>query len=214
MTPHGAGSGAGSRARSKTAPLTGCLALGALLLAAGCGKGWVEVPGRDDAVKSSASVRATRTLYDGAPPVIPHLPFGADCGACHDAQGIAVEGVGYAPASPHDDTERVGTTLRCRQCHVFASHDDLFVENSFVGLQQDMRPGGRLYPGAPPTIPHRTLMRENCVACHAGAGARAEIVTTHPERTRCRQCHVAVTTREGFESALGEGLQAAPVRVH
>jgi cytochrome c-type protein NapB len=39
-------------------------------------------------------------------------------------------------------------------------------------------------------------MRENCAACHSGPGARAEIITTHPERVRCRQCHVPVTTRE------------------
>ena len=182
------------------------VSLGILLLTAGCGGDWVEVPGRDDALKSTASVRATRVLYDGAPPVIPHMSFGASCSACHDSQGIAVEGVGYAPASPHDDTERVGTTLRCRQCHVFVNSEELFVGSGFQGLQQDLRPGGRLYPGAPPTIPHRTLMRENCAACHTGPGARAEIVTSHPERTRCRQCHVAVTTREGFESALGEGV--------
>ena len=187
--------------------LAGCLALGALLLTGGCGgEDWVEVPGRAGAFKSAASVRASRVLYDGAPPVIPHMSFGAACSSCHDSQGIAVEGVGYAPTSPHDDTERAGTTVRCRQCHVFVNSDEIFAGSDFVGLRQDLRQGGRLYPGAPPTIPHRTLMRENCAACHTGPGARAEIVTSHPERTRCRQCHVAVTTREGFESALGEGV--------
>jgi predicted CXXCH cytochrome family protein len=54
-----------------------------------------------------------------------------------------------------------------------------------------------MYDGAPPTIPHKVFMRENCGACHVGPGAREEILTTHPERTRCRQCHVPVTTREG-----------------
>jgi cytochrome c-type protein NapB len=75
------------------------------------------------------------------------------------------------------------------------------VANSFQGLEQGLRFGERLYPGAPPTIPHRLLMRENCGACHVGPGARAGIVTSHPERVRCRQCHVAVLTREEY----GEG---------
>jgi cytochrome c-type protein NapB len=49
-------------------------------------------------------------------------------------------------------------------------------------------------------------MRENCAACHAGPAAREEIRTSHPERTRCRQCHVEVTARSEFDSELGEGL--------
>ena len=193
-----------------TAPWQLYLLLLALLLgAAACGDGnWAPVPGSDGALKSAATVRAERRLYDGAPPVIPHMDFGAACSACHDAQGISVEGVGFAPMSPHDETGDAGTTQRCRQCHVFVNDGGLFVENDFVGLQQDLRPGSRLYAGAPPTIPHRLLMRENCVACHAGPGAREEVRTSHPERTRCRQCHVPVTTRETFTGGLdahGEG---------
>jgi hypothetical protein len=52
-------------------------------------------------------------------------------------------------------------------------------------------------------------MRENCAACHTGPAAREEIRTTHPERIRCRQCHVPVGSRTEFETLLGEGL--APV---
>ena len=81
----------------------------------------------------------------------------------------------------------------------------LFVESSFVPLRQDLRFGGRLYDGAPPTIPHKILMRENCAACHTGPGARTEILTSHPERTRCRQCHVPVSTRDFFPRSAGEG---------
>jgi cytochrome c-type protein NapB len=83
---------------------------------------------------------------------------------------------------------------------VFQRAEDLFAENSFVGLPQDLRSGGRLHPLAPPTIPHKTFMRENCTACHSGAAAREEIRTSHPERTRCRQCHVAVATRGLFST--------------
>ena len=185
--------------------LIGFLLPAAALLMGGCGERWVDVPEVDGAVKSAASVRAERRAYDGAPPIIPHDDFGAACSACHDSQGISVEGVGYAPASPHAGTREVGQTVRCRQCHVFVADDGLFVASEFVGLEQDLRPGGRLNPISPPTIPHRTLMRSNCVACHAGPGAREEIVTSHPERTRCRQCHVPETTRATFNSALGEG---------
>jgi cytochrome c-type protein NapB len=164
------------------------------------------VEGSEDAVKSSAAFRAGRRLYDGAPPVIGHGEFGVDCSACHDSRGIFVDGVGYAPASPHAGTNEANVTIRCRQCHVFANTTSVFVESEFQGFRQDLRAGGRLYPGAPPTIPHRILMRENCAACHTGPGARVEILTSHPERTRCRQCHVPVTTRDVFAGNIGGDL--------
>lgn len=189
------------------------LGLGLAFGPGGCGEGdWVPVPDSEGALKSSGEVRGALRLYDGAPPVIPHAELGARCVSCHDTQGLAVDGVGYAPPSPHDATEEEGATSRCRQCHVPVLTDDLFSASGFVGLSQDLRPGSRLYPGAPPTIPHKILMRENCAACHQGPGARAQIVTSHPERVRCRQCHVPVTTREGVlnyaESGLGtpEGI--------
>lgn len=179
---------------------TAALLLG--LGVAGCQDRWEPVPGTENAVKSAAAFRARRVLYDGAPPTIPHQEFGVACTSCHDIQGLSVEGLGFAPPSPHEETAQESATLRCRQCHVYVNTNQVFVENSFVGLEQDLRPGGRLYPGAPPTIPHETLMRENCRACHDGAGVRAEIQTSHPERKRCRQCHVAVSTREEFVSGL------------
>ena len=50
----------------------------------------------------------------------------------------------------------------------------------------------RTPPGsAPPPIPHDLQFRGNCLACHAGPAAVAEIRTTHPERADCRQCHVS-----------------------
>jgi cytochrome c-type protein NapB len=169
--------------------------------------------GRQPAVaQNSASVRAARRAYDGAPPVAGHEDFGMTCTACHDLQGMPVEGVGFAPASPHDGTDQAYSTMRCRQCHVFQLDDGLFVENSFVGLPQDLRPGRRLTSLSPPTIPHRIFMRENCAACHMGPGARTEIVTSHPERNRCRQCHVAVTTPEFFSSVAGEGYAGEETR--
>jgi nitrate reductase cytochrome c-type subunit len=64
------------------------------------------------------------------------------------------------------------------------------VASRFNGMPQGPWRGGRFYEGAPPTIPHPLQLRENCLACHAGPASRPEIRTSHPERARCRQCHV------------------------
>ena len=170
-----------------------------LLLACACSPaGKVEVPGTDGALKTAAALRAERRAYDGAPPVVPHEDFGLTCTECHDREGMEIEGVGYAPPSPHEATLGMSAMSRCRQCHVFAVTDGVFVANAFTGLRQDLRRGQRLNPLAPPTLPHKAFMRENCTACHAGPAAREEIRTSHPARTRCRQCHVPVTTRATF----------------
>jgi cytochrome c-type protein NapB len=168
------------------------LALGAGSTACTDDRGRVPVPDRAGATKSSAAARADRRAYDGAPPVIPHAPLGAECVSCHDAHGVAVPELGFAPPSPHGADAMAGGLARCTQCHVFRSTDDLLVASAFVGLPQDLRRGHRLNPLAPPVIPHRTRMRENCLACHSGPAAREEIRTSHPERVRCQQCHLAV----------------------
>lgn len=149
-------------------------------------------------LKTPASERALRRAYDGAPPVIAHANLNITCRECHSREGKAVEGLGFAPPSPHDETLGMGPNSRCTQCHVFAEAETLFAANTFSGLRQDLRAGARFADGSPPTIPHRTLMRENCSACHSGPAAREEIRTSHPERPRCRQCHVPVTTQSRF----------------
>jgi cytochrome c-type protein NapB len=159
-------------------------------------------------VKTAASLRAERRLYDGAPPVIPHEEQSATCTSCHNQEGMAVAGLGFAPPSPHAATAgpkggavRSGEVRHCRQCHVFRRVDDpqdLFVGNTFAGLRQDLRQGKRLNSIAPPVIPHRVFMRENCTACHSGPAAREEVRTSHPERANCRQCHLEQTTTETF----------------
>ena len=172
------------------------------LLAVACSDGSgpsVPVPEHEGASKNEAVVRAARRAYDGAPPVAPHEDFGMECVSCHDLEGLEVEGVGFAPPFPHEGTLGMSAITRCRQCHVFSQTDTLFADNDFVGLRQDLRRGKRLNSIAPPTIPHKTFMRENCAACHDGPAAREEIRTPHPQRTRCRQCHVAVTTNASFE---------------
>ena len=176
-----------------------CFLLGAGLMAS-CqsSENKVEVPGKEGAVKSSASARAERRAYDGAPPVIPHADLGATCLSCHTPDGISVPELGFAPAMPHKATSGMSDISRCRQCHVFETTDATFVNSSFAGLRQDMRLGDRFADGSPPVIPHKVFMRENCAACHTGPGAREEIRTSHPERERCVQCHVPQGTTEEF----------------
>lgn len=155
--------------------------------------------GRIGGVEKTAAVeRAQRRLFDGAPPVIPHVPFGMSCISCHNREGVAVPDVGFAPPSPHVETAGMSLISRCQQCHVWRITEEVFSANEFAGLRQDLRRGRRLNTVAPPVVPHSVFMRENCVACHTGTAAREEIRTSHPERVRCRQCHLEQRTTSEF----------------
>ncbi len=158
----------------------------------------VAVPGVPGAQKTTARLRAERRLYDGAPPVIPHRDFAADCISCHTIAGMSVPDVGFAPPAPHANVTPPAAMSRCQACHVWKLTDDLFRPNGFVGLAQDLRAGKRQNDLAPPVIPHQILLRENCRACHAGPAAREEIRCPHPERERCTQCHVEQQTVAEF----------------
>lgn len=132
--------------------------------------------------------RASRRAFDGAPPTIPHqvLQMGPlDCVSCH-ATGAKIGEV-VAPKISH------ALYQSCTQCHV-VMNDPLpaakpveKTENTFTGLVRWGK-GGRAWPGAPPTIPHPTLMRSDCASCHGTFGS---LKTTHPWRQSCTQCHVA-----------------------
>jgi cytochrome c-type protein NapB len=74
----------------------------------------------------------------------------------------------------------------CTQCHVEQS--PVPAETTFVGVYR-AGPGERANPGAPPTIPHHTWLRDNCNSCH-GLVSRPGTRTTHPWLTNCTQCHV------------------------
>ena len=150
----------------------------------------VPIPGQPGAMKTAATIRAQRRLFDGAPPVIPHQNFRINCTNCHNERGMDVLPYGFAPASPHELTQGMSEWSRCQQCHVFSHVTTLFAESTFDGLRQDLRKGERLNPYAPPVMPHPIQMRENCHACHTGPAARQEIICPHPERQRCVQCHV------------------------
>jgi cytochrome c-type protein NapB len=130
--------------------------------------------------------RARNRAYDGAPPTIPHpveAQSAAACLACH-GEGLKV-GDRLASRISH------ATLSNCTQCHVeqapqgFASTAP--VENDFLGIYR-AGPGQRASPGAPPTIPHSTWMRDNCASCH-GLVTRPGTRTTHPWLTNCTQCH-------------------------
>ncbi|GIX00267.1 MAG: hypothetical protein KatS3mg111_3599 [Pirellulaceae bacterium] len=133
--------------------------------------------------------RSQTRAFNGAPPVIPHAienTTDAACYACH-SQGMQLEGL-RASIMSH------AFLPNCTQCHVppppeFVSPEDYSPpDNAFVGMQAPVA-GPRAYPGAPPTIPHATSMRENCLACHGPNMGWPGMETTHPWRMNCTQCH-------------------------
>ncbi len=190
------------RSQSRTSLKAALIGLGLFSALTSCDSApnGVSVPDHPGATKTVATERALRRGYDGAPPVIPHERFESDCTECHNREGVSVPGVGFSPPSPHEATSGMSAISRCEQCHVFRQTDNLFVENRFAGLNQDLRKGQRLNPEAPPVMPHSAFMRENCSACHSGAAAREPIRTTHPDRVRCGQCHVEQVTTDTFGS--------------
>lgn len=132
--------------------------------------------------------RSRNRAYDSAPPVIPHAinqPQVSNCLACHE-HGIKVgDLIATKVSHPHYSN--------CTQCHVEESRSEpglvkhFLSENDFEGSKR-AGPGVRAWPGAPPTIPHTTWMRQDCTSCH-GMVARSGIRTTHPWLTSCTQCH-------------------------
>ncbi len=135
---------------------------------------------------AALKARAQRRSYNGAPPVIPHgigQRTSASCLTCHRA-GAVVSGK-IAPQLSHPEY------TNCIQCHVVSQgmgpRNVPNVANSFQGTLTSGR-GTRVSLGAPPTIPHSTWMRSNCLACHGPAG-KPGLRTRHPQRKSCRQCH-------------------------
>jgi nitrate reductase (cytochrome), electron transfer subunit len=139
------------------------------------------------------SDRSSRRAFDGAPPVVPHpiaQDSAASCLACH-GPGLVIKDkvaskMSHAPYAS------------CTQCHVPAVGPRILTvesellaalaENEFVGLASAQK-GARAWAQAPPTIPHSTLMRTDCMSCHGPQGLFG-LRTPHPERQACVQCHV------------------------
>ena len=98
--------GAGGRTRRSVLALTPILALAVLV--SGCAPGDLG-----PVAQSDARVRAERRAFDGAPPTVPHEDMGMVCVECHNEFGMPVEGLGFAPAEPHDGTDQMYSTGRC-----------------------------------------------------------------------------------------------------
>jgi cytochrome c-type protein NapB len=162
------------------------------MLALGCD--WRAREAATSVSVTPTSIRADRRYYDGAPPIIPHVPMPGACTGCHTPSGRSLPGLGIAPANPHTRTDGIGSAAMCRQCHVFRATDSVFGGSRFASMKQDLRAGERASPGAPPVIPHALFLREDCVACHAGIAARPEITFDHAERVNCLQCHLRQAT--------------------
>jgi nitrate reductase (cytochrome), electron transfer subunit len=152
--------------------------------------------------KRTMKVFEERRAYPGAPPFIPHPLLedktmgGRNCLGCHTDGGYVEPLKAYAPITPHPELGN------CRQCHVAQPDKGLFRANTFHKI-----PGPAIdleaLPGGPPPIPHTLTMRENCLACHGGPGAVAEIRTPHPDRVNCRQCHAeSARPAQAFQRGL------------
>ena len=159
------------------------------------------------------TMRYLRT-YPGAPPRIPHeltpdeFRTGA-CNPCHEQGGYSRRFSAYVPVTPHaangpclqchvgDDPVMAVSLVspdpnrRCHQCHGGGGSARAEANALLVWRTTAWPKLARKTPDStPPPIPHDLQNRGNCLACHAGPGAVAEIRTTHPERADCRQCHV------------------------
>lgn len=146
-------------------------------------------PLNDQQIQALKLQRQARRAYDGAPPVIPHpidQQHTAACLACH--QNGKQIGELYATKISHP------VYTNCTQCHVEQQiqaastlRKPILAQSQFIGWSYPSI-GTRAWIGAPPTIPHPTLMRDNCVSCHGNNGS-APLRTSHPWRTQCAQCH-------------------------
>jgi cytochrome c-type protein NapB len=139
-----------------------------------------------------------RRQYPGSPPIVPHKvakSFAGDtakCISCHGRGGYDAEQDAYVPVTPHPENEN------CFQCHVPKTTEELFVEIDWQSVSPP-KLGRSQLGGSPPSIPHSLQMREDCIACHTGPGAVAEIRVEHGSRGNCRQCHVPSVTTETFQ---------------
>jgi cytochrome c-type protein NapB len=144
--------------------------------------------GAGTASESEKARRRPNRLYFGAPPTISHDagPDMNDCMVCHRDEDMG------APLTPHP------TRLRCRQCHVGVDDEaGEFQSNRFKGLPLPSERADRVQSQAPPVMPHPALLREKCLVCHAPDAREDVISTSHPERLRCRQCHLQQSATAG-----------------
>jgi nitrate reductase (cytochrome), electron transfer subunit len=184
----------------------------------------IDLAARRERAAHPRTLRTFRFLraYPGAPPRIPHqltpeeFRTGA-CKTCHEVGGYSRRFTAYVPLTPHPemgpclqchavDDAITGLGLRssdpnarCRRCHGAGgpprvAPDTTLEWRTVAWPQLAPRRPDRL----PPPIPHDLQLRGNCLACHSGPAAVAEIRTPHPGWADCRQCHVALETEAIF----------------
>jgi nitrate reductase (cytochrome), electron transfer subunit len=180
-----------------------------------------EVERRREAHPRDLTMFRALREFPGAPPRIPHGLTAEEyrstgCNACHQRGGYSVRFASYTPMTPHPeysdclqchlpDARLVGIGLpqdrpdsHCHQCHA----PDGTMTPALAAL--DWRPGEwprvgqRVTAESPQLIPHDLQLRGNCVACHYGPAAVAEIRTLHADRANCRQCHIPAAPEAGF----------------
>jgi cytochrome c-type protein NapB len=160
------------------------------------------------------AMRDQNRAFNGAPPTVPHpidqmsavacvachqhgmkseslrIPrmshqFLANCTQCHVEKNPTL--AAWSSRSRETSESRSRSRETSDETQQLPDSTGLFRKNSFVGLPAPTG-GSRAYPGAPPTIPHSTWMRVDCMSCHGPAGLHG-IRSTHPWRTNCQQCH-------------------------
>jgi cytochrome c-type protein NapB len=160
-----------------------------------------EVPRTEEMKIAALADRAKNRAFDGAPPTIPHPTINdsaASCLTCH-SNGMKI-GNRVASRISHE------LMTNCTQCHVELAPTGFPTmsttpANEFIGVFR-AGPGKRAMLGAPPTIPHTTWLRENCVSCH-GFVTRPGTRTTHPWLTSCTQCHTPSAALDQVEFVGG-----------
>ena len=160
-----------------------------------------------DDLPETLKVRSINRAYNGAPPVIPHQVdqhTEEACLACHE-NGFLIQNH-MARRLPHP------YLTSCLQCH--APPAPVLLEapplaaNSFEGKGAPLR-GERAWEKAPPTIPHTTWMRDNCLACH-GPGGWPSMLTAHAWRQNCQQCHAPSAELSQYVTTGGERFLPPP----
>ncbi len=168
-----------------------------------------EIHPSSAAKQHSTATRAQRRAYNGAPPVVPHAverTSDSACYACH-GQGVRI-GERLANRMSHQ------FLANCLQCHAapppqpFAK-EMVSVANDFTGLPAPLQ-GQRAFPGAPPTIPHSTWMRNECLSCHGKQAGWAGLEVTHPWRSNCQQCHAPSAELEQNPAPVFSGFVPEP----
>ncbi len=142
----------------------------------------------------SAGERSANRAFYTAPPVVPHELDNLgneDCQICHEE--VLDLGDRVSVPTPHPQFSN------CLQCHVGteppAFLDKVEIESDWIGLEEPGRIE-RENEVAPPVLPHRLFLRDRCLSCHNPEHPRVNMRTSHPERSNCLQCHVAVEERQ------------------